>query len=178
MTTRTALLVVDMIGRFDFEEGPALRRRALPMARRLARVVADQRGRGQPVIYANDNFQDWQMDFRQLLEQCLRPGSAGAAIAALLKPERGDYFVLKPKHSAFLASPLPVLLDKLQVRTLIVAGVATDSCVLATALDANMREFEVHVPSDCTAAATLDRHRRALALLRASSAARTDPLLD
>ena len=92
-------------------------------------------------------------------------------IADLLSPLPGHYFVLKPKHSAFLASPLPILLAKLGVRSLWLAGMTTDSCVLATALDANAREFDVVVAREAVAG-TPARKQRAMALLADSGAAR------
>jgi len=46
--------------------------------------------------------------------------------------------------------------------------VATDGCVLATATDAHIREFDVHVPRDCVAAISTERTERALALMKAS----------
>lgn len=47
-------------------------------------------------------------------------------------------------------------------------GVAADSCVLATAQDANMREFALWVPGDCVAAITPRRKRAALAVVAQS----------
>ena len=79
--------------------------------------------------------------------------------------------MLKPKHSAFLASPLPILLAKLGVRRLCLTGMTADSCVLATALDANAREFEVVVALEAVAAMPSQK-RRALAVLVNSGAAR------
>ena len=44
------------------------------------------------------------------------------------------------------------LLRQLKAQELIIAGLATDMCVHLTAMDAYMRDFQVIVPSDCTAA--------------------------
>ena len=82
-----------------------------------------------------------------------------------LPPRPHDDHVLKPKHSGFLATPLPILLDKLGVRRLVLTGVSADSCVLAPAQDANMREFALCVPQDAVAAISPARRRTALALL-------------
>lgn len=140
-----ALLVIDMIGMFDF---PGAERLA-PAAVRAARGIHALRGRfherGWPVIYANDNFARWQADFRELVAMAAATPGAANKIAGLLAPMPDDYFVLKPKHSAFLATALPVLLAKLGVRRLVLAGMALEACVMATAIDANAREFEVAV---------------------------------
>jgi nicotinamidase-related amidase len=42
-----------------------------------------------------------------------------------------DYFVLKPKHSAFYQTPLDILLKHLGARRLILIGLCTNSCVVA-----------------------------------------------
>ena len=89
----------------------------------------------------------------------------GADIAALLQPRPNDYFVLKPRHSAFYATPLHLLLQWLGVRRLIIAGIAGDGCVLITANDAHMREYEVAVARDATASQRPASNRRALAHL-------------
>lgn len=64
-------------------------------------------------------------------------------------PRSDDYFVLKPKHSGFDSTSLEVLLQFLEVRTLILTGFAADICILYTANDAYMREFRLITPSDC-----------------------------
>lgn len=163
----TALLVVDMINLLDFPGGDAMRPDALAAARQIAKLKKKMKAGGAPVIYANDNFMRWQADFRDIVAVCLQDERA-RPITELLAPERGDYFVLKPKHSAFFETPLPTLLDKLDVRRLVIAGVAADGCILASATDAHMREFIVQVPRDCVASISQQRTDRALALMKAS----------
>ncbi len=105
-----------------------------------------------PVIYANNNFGHWRSDFRQAVEHCLHGGGRGAKLAETLLPDAEDYFILKPKNSAFYATPLAELLQFLDVKTLVLTGIATDSCVLFTANDAHLRNYSVVVPADCVAA--------------------------
>ena len=64
----------------------------------------------------------------------------------------GYLTILKPRHSAFYASPLELLLAEMQARELVICGLATDMCVQLTAGDAFLREFATWVPADCTAA--------------------------
>lgn len=165
---RAALLIVDMINPLDFPGADAMRAQALPAARAIARLKKRMKADGLPVVYVNDNFTHWLNDFRELVAICSQPDAAGAPLARALAPEHDDYLVLKPKHSGFYATPLEVLLAQLEVRRVVVTGIAGDGCVLATALDAHMRDFEVAVPSDCCASMTRERNARALALLRAS----------
>lgn len=163
---RDALLLVDVINRFDFPGSEALLRRALPAARRIAALAARAREAGVPVVYANDNYGRWRSDFRATLSRCLDPRCRGKAVASLLRPAPRDYFVLKPRHSAFYASPLELLLRELRVRRVVVTGFAADSCVQATAIDAYMRGFELAVPADCVAAESDRAARAAVAQMR------------
>lgn len=146
-----ALLVIDMIGLLDFPDADRL----APSAVRAARAVQSLRERfhrrGWPVVYVNDNFARWQSDFRELVAMASATPGPAQVIAGLLEPTPQDYFVLKPKHSAFLDTALPVLLAKLGVRRLVLTGMALESCVLATAIDANAREYEAAVVREAVA---------------------------
>lgn len=161
-----ALLIVDMINLFDFKDGDVLARHALAPARRTAALRDRFREAGAPVIYGNDNFSHWQSDFHALVEQASQPGAPGSEIAMTLNPGKDDYTVLKPQHSAFHGTPLRLLLSQLAVTRVVVAGIAGEACVLATAIDAKMAALEVVVAGDCTASMSRDRNDRALTLLQ------------
>lgn len=165
---RSALLVVDMINPLDFPGAERLRRQAEALLPELVRLKRRLKARGIPVVYVNDNFTHWRSDFRELVAICSQPDAPGAALAQELPPEHDDYLVLKPKHSGFFASPLEVLLSQLGVRHVVVTGIAGDGCVLATATDAHMRDFQVSVPADGCASITRARNDRALRVLHDS----------
>ena len=164
---RPALLIIDLFSRFDFPDGQQLAPLALKAARKARQIrdVFDEKA--WPVIYANDNFGDWKCGFHQLAEVCRHDDGPTAEIAKLLFPGPDHYTVLKPKHSAFLATPLAILLAKLEVDTVVLVGMALDSCVLATAIDANSRELSAVVVSDATASLP-QRRPAALSLLRST----------
>ena len=157
-----ALLLVDVINDLEFPEGRRLLGPALRAAKRIAALKARACEVGIPVIYANDNFGRWRSDFAEVVQHCLQEDVTGRPIAELLAPEREDYFVLKPKHSAFFATVLETLLEYLQVKRLILAGFAGDACVLITAADAYLRDFELYVPRDCSASVSPAEITRAL----------------
>ena len=156
------LLLVDVINDMEFEGGDALLAQALPAAARIAELKGAARAAGIPVIYANDNFGKWRSDFRDVVERCLTMGVRGEPVAQLLVPEPDDYFILKPKHSAFHATALDTLLRYLHARRLIIAGFTADACVMVTAAEAHMRDYRVFVPSDCVASRTAEYTRSAL----------------
>jgi nicotinamidase-related amidase len=159
----TALLIIDMISSWEFPDARRLLPRAAAIAPRIAALKLRCRRAGVPVIYANDNRGQWRSDFRQVVEQAMRAGGRGAAIARLLAPDDDDDFVLKPKHSAFFATPLDLLLQHLAAQRLIVTGVASDQCVMTTAVEARMRDHAVVVPRDCIASQSAARDGRAIA---------------
>ena len=162
---KVALLLIDVINDFDFPEANQLLKYARPMARNLLRLKRRAQKTGVPIVYVNDNFGRWKSDFRRTVEHCARHGR-GPEVVELLRPEENDYFVLKPKHSGFFSTTLETLLRYLEAQTLILTGIAGNFCVLFTANDAYMRDFNLFVPSDCTVSNTKKENDSALALMR------------
>ena len=160
-----ALLLIDVINDMEFDTGPELLRHALPMAKRLAALKQRAKEAEIPVIYVNDNFGKWQSDFNKILKHCLEDDVAGRPLAEILKPDEDDYFVLKPKHSGFFSTTLDTLLEYLQAKTLVLTGLTGDICVLFTANDAYMRDFNLVIPEDCVASSTTEGNEHALDLM-------------
>ena len=150
--SKAALLLLDVITDFEFEDGDKLLKNTLPVARRLAKLKERAKDSGIAAIYVNDNFGQWQEDFKTMAEHFLQPSSKGRKVVELLRPEPDDYYILKPHRSAFYSTSLMLLLANLGVKKLIVTGITTDICILFTANDAYMRGFDLHIPRDCVAA--------------------------
>jgi nicotinamidase-related amidase len=157
-----ALLLIDWINDLEFDNGDKLLPAALAAAQATAALRERAKRAAVPVIYCNDNFGKWRSDFRSLLEHVLHEDVRGRPIAQLLKPDAHDYFVLKPKHSAFHSTSLDVLLAHLGATTLILTGIQGNFCVLFSAQDAYMRDFRLVVPGDCTASEDERDNRQAL----------------
>ncbi len=151
---KAALIITDMLNTFDFPEAKQLQPRAQSAARAILKLKSRLKAKKIPIIYVNDNFGQWQSDWRSVYNACTEEGRLGREIAELLRPSEDDYFVLKPKHSAFYSTNLDVLLDYLGTQTLILTGIAGNICVLFTANDAHMRDYKVVVPKDCIASNT------------------------
>jgi nicotinamidase-related amidase len=164
--SQVALLLIDVINDMEFEGADELAKQALPMAKRIAELKKRAAKAGIPAIYVNDNFGRWQSDFRKVVEHCLHDGVRGEEVAKILQPAEDDYFVLKPKHSAFFATTLDTLLQYLGAHTLILTGVAGNICILFSANDAYMRDFNVIVPADCVVSNTKDENDHALDQMR------------
>jgi nicotinamidase-related amidase len=159
-------LLIDVINPLEFEGGEKLLTQALPMASAIQAFKRRAKAARIPVIYVNDNFGRWRSDFPKLVAQFLAADIRGRAIVERLAPEEDDYFVLKPKHSAFFQTNLEILLRYLGATTLILSGMAGDICVLFSANDAYMRDFEIFVPPDCIASEEPEYNRQVLELMR------------
>lgn len=161
-----ALLLIDVLNDLEFKGGKELLRFALPMAKRIAALKQRAKRARVPVVYVNDNFGKWQSDLHKLVRHCLDDGVRGEPVVQLLQPDEEDYFVLKPKASGFFCTTLELLLQYLQVTTLILTGVAGNICVHFTANDAYLRDYRLFIPSDCVASRTQKENTAALAQMR------------
>ena len=162
---KLAILIIDMINDFNFEDGENLRfntEKIVPNIIELKRIAAQK---NIPIIYVNDNFGKWKSNFKVLIEHCVNDNSAGKEIVSRIQPNEEDYFVLKPKHSGFFSTTLEILLEYLNTEALVLAGITTDICVLFTAHDAYMRDFKIIIPSDCVAAVTDEQNSTALEII-------------
>ena len=172
---RTALLIIDMINALDFEDAAPLLKAAEaavgPILKR--RDAAD--AAGVPVIYINDNDDEWHSERSRLIEKVTESDAPGREITRRIKPRDNDYFIIKPQFSGFYSTNLPVLLPRLGVSRLVLTGVAADICVLFTAADAHMREYDLWVPEDSVASSDRQRTQWALEIMRNSMDADTDP---
>ena len=164
--SQTCLLIIDMINEFTFKDAEKLFPAVEQTAQTIAMLKRRVKAAGLPVLYVNDNFGKWRSDFKTLVGRCLESDCRGKRIAEVLRPEEDDYFVLKPKHSGFFATPLELLLRHLKVQRVILTGVAGDNCVLFTAADAYMRNLDVAVPADCTVSVDPHANRSALEHMR------------
>jgi len=168
----TALLIIDMINAFDFQHGDELRERACAIIEPILQLRKDIEAQGWPVIYVNDNFGEWHSERSRLIDHALENGNV---VSERLRPTDEDYFIIKPQFSGFYATNLPVLLPKLGVRRLILTGLATDICVLFTAADAHMRDYDLWVPADAVIAGNDERGQWALEIMTNSMGAQTKP---
>ncbi|HET8612127.1 MAG TPA: isochorismatase family cysteine hydrolase, partial [Sphingomonas sp.] len=169
------LLIVDMLNDFDFRQGDALLRHAEPAAEVIGRLRDEADAAGLPVIYVNDNYGLWHGDADSIVEHCLKASPQARPILERLRPRRKDYLVVKPEFSGFYATTLSALLPRLGVTRLLLTGAAADICVLFTAADAHMREYELRVPADAVASTDPERRDWALDIMAKSMSADTRP---
>lgn len=159
------LLLVDFINPLNFPGADALAPAALEAARATAALKEKLGAGGVATIYANDNYGVWQSDFHSLVSTCLGMEGPPGEIARLLYPQAEDITILKPRHSAFYASPLELLLTEMEAKELVICGLASDMCVQLTAAEAFLREYPCWVPADCHAAESDEAREAAVAYM-------------
>jgi nicotinamidase-related amidase len=80
--------------------------------------------------------------------------SPGTDLVTGLEILESDVVVVKRRWSAFFATDLDIVLRRLGVRSIVLAGVQTPNCIRATANDATSLDYHCLVLSDGTASAT------------------------
>ncbi|PLR89851.1 isochorismatase [Bacillus sp. T33-2] len=162
-----------MINNFDFEHGDLLSKRAKEITGPILDIKNLFNKHGLPVIYINDHYNLWQADFEKIMDYCRNEKSE--QIIDKLAPTEKDYFLIKPKHSAFYGTALDTLLQQLKVDTVVITGVAGNICVLFTANDAYMREYQLIVPENCIASNHEQDNQYTLKMMRDTLKANTKP---
>jgi nicotinamidase-related amidase len=162
--SKKALLIIDMINDFQFDYGPELAKQTEDISHKIFSLKKKMKTLGNPIIYVNDHYELWQADFKKIAETCKNPLNEN--IIHTIYPEDDEYFLIKPKHSAFYGTALNTLLYNLEIKELIITGVAGNICVLFTANDAYMRGYDIIIPSDCIASNTEEDNAFALKMMK------------
>jgi nicotinamidase-related amidase len=153
---RTALLVIDM-QRNAFEGADARARlvRESGIAERLADLLPRARAAGVLVVYvyatsAPDGSDQVALPVQGGMSGRGRPaeGSRDWEVIDQLRPEAGDYRVVKRRRNAFLGTDLDLLLRARGITTLIVGGQRTTIGVEGTVRDGFDRDYACIVLSD------------------------------
>ncbi len=160
---KKALLIIDAINHFQFEYGDKLLQHTETIVQPLLLLKKRAKQHQIPVIYINDHYNLWQADFKKIIHYC-RNDKNSKYISAI-SPEEDDFFLIKPKHSAFYETALHTLLSSLKINSLILTGIAGNICVLFTANDAYMREYQLSCPKDCIASADLQDNHYTLTMM-------------
>jgi nicotinamidase-related amidase len=160
----TALLVIDILNPFEFSHGKTLAQHAKTIVEPINNLRDYCNKQGHPVIYINDHYELWKADLELIYDKCHNETSAD--IISPLRPAEDDFFLIKPKHSAFYGTALNTLLHQLSVKNLILTGIAGNICVLFTANDAYMREFGLIVPKDAIASVSGEDNHYALTMMK------------
>lgn len=95
------------------------------------------------------------------MPRCLT-GTWGADFYGV-RPRPGEPVVIKHRYSAMINTELDAVLKRHGIRSLLMTGVATDTCVESTARDAYFIDYYVTLVEDCCGAFNAADHAGALA---------------
>ncbi|MCW3004695.1 MAG: isochorismatase [Conexibacter sp.] len=145
----TALIVVDVLNAYDHEDADRLVASVDVALPSMERLVRDARDRELLRIYVNDNFDDWTLDRGELLKRAMR--GPHRRLVEPLAPDDDVPLVLKGRHSIFWETPLSYILQQAEVGRVVLCGEVTEQCILYSALDAHIRQFDVTIARDACA---------------------------
>jgi ureidoacrylate peracid hydrolase len=170
----TALLIIDLQNDFCHPDGLAARAGndvgdIAAMLPELERLCAAARRAGVRLIYVRQTHDDWNdsgprraLPRYKTFYPC-REGSWGAQFWGLV-PGADDYVLTKHRQSAFVGTPLDLVLRSQGIQSLVLTGTNTHVCVDCTARDGFQRDYYVVVVSDCTATGTSKPEQQQAAL--------------
>jgi nicotinamidase-related amidase len=171
---RDALIVVDMLNRYEHEHSDLLAdsvRERVPAMRRMIDAAREQEN--TLLVYVNDCFNDWSANAAKLTELALR-GSAPDLVEPIA-PSEDDPFVVKARHSIFYETQVEYLLRSEGVERITLIGQVTEQCILYSALDGYVRHFEVSVAPEALAPIREDLADAALRMMEDNMHARLVP---
>lgn len=158
-----ALLVVDMQNDFLAEGAPL----ELPVGRDIIENVNALIERchvlGIPVLFVQQVFDPSGADVGRMADngaplldehgrpRTLRAGTSGAEVYPLLAHADSDIRIEKHRQSGFFETNLDTVLRGLATKTVLIAGIASNGCAWATAMDAMYRGYQVVFLGDATA---------------------------
>lgn len=94
-----------------------------------------------------------------------RAGTHQVEIVDCLAPRSGERVIDKPRYSAFHRTDLAQQLAGMGTCRLVISGVLTDACVLATVLDAFALGYAVDLIADACTSTTESAHNAALLIM-------------
>jgi nicotinamidase/pyrazinamidase len=164
---KMALLIIDMV-KDNFVEAKKLP--ITPLAKQIIapinRLIAAFRQHSLPVVFSTDAFHEQDFIFTGRMRPHSLAGTVGAEVIDELDRTEEDFWLPKPRFSAFFDTGLNRLLEEKGVTLCAVAGIATNFCVLTTVMDALCYNFKAVLLEDCTAAFSESIHENTLALYR------------
>ena len=166
-TDKPALLIIDMVKDNFVEE------RNLPITPHAKKIIAPTNEliayfhqNRWPVVFSTDAFHEEDFFFTGRMHPHSLAGTRGAEVVDTLDRQPEDYWLPKPRLSAFFKTGLEAWLAQKGVTLCAVGGIATNFCVLTTAMDALCHDFKAVLLEDCAAAFTPELHEQTLGLYR------------
>jgi nicotinamidase-related amidase len=166
----TCVLVVDMMNTYDHPDAEDLIPNVATIIDPLADLVRRAREADDvDMVYVNDNYGNFAAQFSDIVHAAL--DGARPDLVKPIVPSDEFRVMTKVRHSAFYATALAYLLNRLETKRLIITGQVTEQCILYTALDAYVRHFPVVIPTDAVAHIDADLGKAALKMMEQNMSA-------
>ncbi|MBI2854175.1 MAG: cysteine hydrolase [Chloroflexi bacterium] len=170
-----AVLVIDIQNDFCHPEGGVAKKGVdvslmMGVVPNIVNLVDQGRRAKVPIIFIRTGHTRWTRseawvnkngDIPNLCEE----GSWGAQLYRIT-PLPDERVVVKYRFSGFIGTNLDLVLRNAGVKTVIMSGVTTNTCVESTARQAFMMDYNVVFLSDCTAARSKEFHEATLQNIR------------
>ncbi len=162
-----ALLIIDMVkDYFNPEKNYPITVHAKKIIAPINKTIQRFRERAWPIVFSTDAFHEDDFIFKGRMHPHSIAGTPGAEVVEDLDKRPEDYWLPKPRFSAFFKTGLEDWLRQRGVTLCAVGGIATNFCVLTTAMDALCHDFKTVILADCSAAASEQLHQKTLDLYR------------
>ncbi|NQU14526.1 MAG: cysteine hydrolase [Desulfobacteraceae bacterium] len=167
VSERPALLIIDMVkDNFEEEKNLPITQFAKRIIDPLNELIKKFRGQGWPIVFSTDAFHKEDFIFKGRMKPHSLAGTSGAEVIDELDRKGEDLWLPKPRFSAFFGTGLDQWLKEREVTLCAVGGIATNFCVLTSALDAICFDLKAVLLEDCAAAFSEEIHNNTLDVYR------------
>ncbi len=157
-----AILVIDMQNDFVRPGAVLCVAGAEPSIPSIQKLLAYGREQNWNIIYVirEHRTTGWDVDapriplFTDGKDGYCVPGTDGCKIVEELTPEPGDVIISKRRNSGFFNTELDMVLRRMGVKTVVIAGTQYPNCVRGTACDAMSYDYETVICTDACSAKT------------------------
>ena len=159
-----ALVMIDMQRGFIDPSSPLCIPAAAATVPACAEVIKLCHEKNVPVFYTTRHYRAdgsdvekcrravWLAGGKPLSEEC--EACMSDAYPEEFEVRESDYRIVKPRFSGFFGTPLDLILRRLGVDTVILAGTTTPNCIRTSCYDALSLDYDAIVLSDCTSSVT------------------------
>jgi len=167
--TKSALILIDMENGFIEKDSVHCIKNAAATIPACVKAVEIAHQKGIPVFFVKRQYRENGSDVELTRYESwkaggksMQPDSTGYNSDEFprgLSPQKNDYVIVKPRWSAFFQTELDLILRRLQIRTVILAGTTTPNCIRTTCYDANSLDYNVVILEDCCSSQTEEIQR-------------------
>lgn len=166
---KNALVMIDMQRGFIDPASPLCIPYAAATVPACAKMIDFCHEKGIPVFYVvrhyradgtdveKARYKAWAEGGRPMSEVC-SPNMSDTYPAEFTVLDK-DYIIVKPRFSAFFHTSLDLILRRLGMENVMIAGTTTPNCIRTTCYDALSMDYNAIVLSDCTSSVTEEVQR-------------------